>query len=851
MFQSVRGLTRHALVAGTALGSLGVAMPALAQDTAALTEDFGNEIVVTARKRDESVQDVPITITALTAENLTERSINSLADLGNSTPGVAINSISGGNVQTIYIRGLAPANTTNDLNVEANVGVFIDGIYQTSRNTLDIISVLDIGQIEVAKGPQSALFGRSTFAGALAVSTGRPTDELTGSVSGTVGTDEDYRLKGFISAPLGETLSARVAAGYVSYDGWAKNEANPDDNLGGYEKYAVSAALEFEPSENFRALLSGFVTHSEAEPSAVARIPLNILNCGNNNVLYCGELPYPDQFSVSDIPDTVAKNRQLSLLLEGRMGGVKVTSVTGFTRSSVEGYADYDLSGTGTTFGVCTAGSACLSFSPFVGAPVPYSSLAQVNLTTQNRERVKTFSQEIRVQSDYESPFQWMFGANYFDSKVPLAALGIGTSYAGRQATDRLVQVTQFGTPAATGTGSYDFTANPFLVSSPDEYRFSTYTVARTKNFSMFAGIGLELGALRVNAEGRYNIERKLAQTHSVSNPLSQPGVNQPITSFDTPDDAAFPVVSPQYAKTYESFSPRLTVDYHVTPDIMVYASAAKGLRAGGFNTQNPVSTTGILLDEVSYDEETNWTYEVGFKSELLDRRLQLNAAAFYTDWKNAQVSAFTANPTASNPARIVQNTGSIEVWGVEASAELRATDFLTVGGSYIYTDPQFQEGSYDGSTVSQCVTAGAAAPGCPPVTTVTLANGGTRVVPSLEGLRPQRSVKNQWNAHATVSVPVSNDWDLTGRVDVNYSGPAYSNLINVTSFGKRTLTNARLTLANDMYSVALWATNLFDEKYVANSINQPRAGFPFVYTLNEIYAGEARRVGVTATVNF
>lgn len=846
MYNSVRALTRYALVAGTALGSLSVAMPAFAQDSAALSEDFDNEIVVTARKRDESVQDVPITINALTADDLAERSVNSLADLANTTPGVAINSITGGNVQTIYLRGLAPANTTNDLNVEANVGVFIDGIYQTSRNSLDMISVLDVGQIEIAKGPQSALFGRSTFGGAMAISTGRPTNELTGSVSGTVGTDEDYRIKGFISAPLGETLSARVAAGYVTYDGWARNEANPDDNLGGYEKYAVSGALQFEPSDSFRAVLSGFLTHSEAEGSAFARIPLASLNCGNNNVLYCGDLPYPARFDISpDLPDTVSKNRQLALLLEGRLDGVKVTSLTGLTRSTVQGYSDYDISSTGTTFGVCNAGVAC-----FPG-PAPYSGLVSLNMTTSNVEKVKSFSQEIRFQSDYEAPVSWMFGANYFDAKIPLNALGIGVAWPNRLPGDRAVQVNQFGTPATTGTGAYDFTANPFLVDANGKYVFSSYTVARTKNFSLFGAVGVELGALRLNAEGRFNIERKLARNYSVVNGLSQPGINQPITVDGPTNPAAFTRVSGQYAKTYESFSPRFTADYHVTPDIMIYGSAAKGLRAGGFNTANPVSPTGILASEVSYDEEENWTYELGFKSELFDRRLQLNAAAFYTDWSNAQVSAFTANPTATAATRIVLNTGAIKSKGFEASAEFRATDFLSVGGSYIYSDPEFQKGSYDGSTTAQCVAAGAPANGCPPVITIVQANGTPRVVPSLEGLRPQRSVKEQWNAHATVSVPVSNDWDLTGRVDVNYTGPAYANLINVTSFGERTLTNARLTLGSDRYSVALWATNLFDVKYVANSINQPRAGFPFVYSLNEIYAGEARRVGLTASVNF
>lgn len=117
-------------------------------------------------------------MTAFTAEDHADRNISNFADLGNSTPGVNITSIAGGTTQQIFLRGLAPANTTTDLNVEANVGTFIDGIYQTSRNTLDIISVRDVGQIEVARGPQSALLGRSTFAGALSIRTKAPARDL-------------------------------------------------------------------------------------------------------------------------------------------------------------------------------------------------------------------------------------------------------------------------------------------------------------------------------------------------------------------------------------------------------------------------------------------------------------------------------------------------------------------------------------------------------------------------------------------------------------------------------------------------------------------------------------------------
>lgn len=830
--------------------------PAPSSASTQVTESASSgEIVVTARRREESVQTVPIAITALTADDLAERNISSLNDLTNSTPGVAITTISGGTLTNIYIRGQAPANTTNDLNVEANVGVFIDDIYQSSRNTIDIISVLDVGQIEIAKGPQSALFGRSTFAGAMSISTRRPAETFEGNVQATVGVDDDYRVRASVSAPIGDKLALRVAGGYMTYDGFGKNSGDPDDKLSGTEKYAFTGSLEFRPTDSLTARLSGFVSHSETELSAVSGLPLSAFNCGSTNAqtglqtMYCGELEARDVSSITaDAPNTVADARQVSLNLNWVRDGVSVTSVTGFTEAENRTYNDYDMSADGTLFGVCTAGAACF---PAGGA---YSRLTRVNLLSSNRERVRTFSQEIRIQSDNSSPFQWIVGGSYFNSRIPLAALGIATHAPGLAANERLVQVSQTTTPGATGTGPYDFTANPFLSSSLAETLYSNYSSASTKTMSIFGSFGYRFGDLRVTAEGRFNIDRKRAQVFSVSNPLSQPGVNQPIYGTTVPGAGTFPVSGPMFARTFESFTPRFTVDYQATGEIFFYATAAKGVRSGGFNTSNPVSPTGILAEEVAYEEETNWTYEAGVKSRLFNRALLLNASVFHVDWTDAQVSAFTLNPTAVNPTRIVRNAGNIKTTGFEVQSELSLGDYFNIGGSLVYSDPKFQAGAYDGSIITQCVigtgNAATAAPGCPDVIVIDTQTG-PRAVTSLEGKRPQRAVKLSWNVHAGANVPLSGDWNLAARVDVSHTGEAPYNLPNTAFFGERTLTSGRIAIENDRYSIALWANNIFDVLYTANAIGQPRAGVPFAFSVPEIYQGEGRRFGLTVGAKF
>ncbi|PKP91174.1 MAG: hypothetical protein CVT77_12985 [Alphaproteobacteria bacterium HGW-Alphaproteobacteria-16] len=831
------------------------AAPAPASAPVQTTESASSgEIVVTARRREESVQTVPIAITALTADDLAERNISSLNDLTNSTPGVAITTISGGTLTNIYIRGQAPANTTNDLNVEANVGVFIDDIYQTSRNTIDILSVLDVGQIEIAKGPQSALFGRSTFAGAMSISTRRPSDRFEGNVQATVGVDDDYRIRGSVSVPIGDTLALRVGGGYMTYGGFGENAGDPDNKLGGTEKYAFTGSLEFRPTDSLTARLSGFVSHSETELSAVSALPLGSFNCGTINAatglrtMYCGELEASEVSSITaGAPNTVADARQVSLNLNWVRDGVSVTSVTGFTEAENRTYNDYDISADGTLFGVCTLGASC---SP-AGA---YTRLTRANLLSSNRERVRTFSQEIRIQSDNSSPFQWIVGGSYFNSRIPLAALGIAAYAPGLAANERLVQVSQTTTPAATGTGAYDFTANPFLSSSLADTLYSNYSSASTRTMSIFGSFGYRLGDLRVTAEGRYNIDRKRAQVFSVSNPLSQPGINQPIYGTTVPGAGTFPVAGPLFARTFESFTPRFTVDYQATGDIFFYATAAKGVRSGGFNTANPVSATGILAEEVAYDEETNWTYEAGVKSRLFDRALLLNASVFHVDWSNAQVSAFTLNPTAVNPTRIVRNAGNIKTTGFEVQSELSLGDYFNIGGSVVYSNPKFQAGAYDGSIITQCVigtgNAATAAPGCPDVIVIDTQTG-PRAVTSLEGKRPQRAVKLSWNVHAGANVPLSGDWNLSARVDVSHTGDAPYNLPNTAFFGEKTLTSGRIAVENDRYSIALWANNIFDVLYTANAIGQPRAGVPFAFSVPEIYQGEGRRIGLTVGAKF
>jgi iron complex outermembrane receptor protein len=834
---------------GAGMMALVASMPAFAQTTAAAAMD-DDTIIVTARKRAEDIQTVPLAIAAFSAQDLTERNINTLADLASNTPGLAINTIGGGALVTIYIRGQAPANTNSDLNTEANVGVFIDGIYQTSRNAVDIISVLDVGQLDVVKGPQSALYGRSTFAGALGIFTSKPSDELSGRVEGTIGTNEDFRARGSISGPIiGDKLIGRLSAGYLHFGGTAENVRG--QNTGGYMKYAVSGSLEARLSDSLTARLNAFAVRSETEVGGIRLVRPQENNCGVKepitgfNVLRCGPLISERQNDISpDIPDSTFSSEQVSLDVTYENDAFTIASVSGLTWSTVNTFNDYDGTGAGELMGVCTiAGSTtCAGF-----ANQPYDRTVRVNFHTSGLEVVRTFSQEVRIQSPDQSKFQWMLGAFYFNSRiVDSYSPSVDTHIIGGEilrSDQRLIQIFPGLTPA--NTGPVDGTAAAFPTTAPNVYTATSRTQARTRTSSIFGSLGYNFGKVRVSAEGRYNVDDKRSEQFL-------PAVGAPaqvVTGTEVASRAIlFPRAGNVGANKFKSFTPRFSIDYRPTDDIFLYATAAKGVRSGGFNNQTAANQ--VLPSELAYGEEKNWTYEIGLKSSWLDRKLMVNLSAFRIDWSDMQIGVFTENPLATGvPVVIVANAGSYRIEGVEGNIELRPTDMFGLGGSFNFSNPRFLPGSYDTTRRTACIAGGVAVAPCTVATINTAA--GPIPVPDLAGNRTSRSVKTSWNLHATTNIPVGNDWEFTGRVDLNHTGDAPVDLVNSTFITARTLTNLRFGLNNDKYSIAIFATNVFDKIFAQNAIVQPRANLPFLIRVPEAVQAERRRIGVTVAAKF
>ena len=670
------------IATGLALALAGTA-PALAQ-SAGDAPSLREEILVTARKVEESLQDVPVSVTAFTEEAIRRQRIEGIADVALYTPGLVYQDLNG-TLSLPVIRGLAQTN----INSDNNVGMFLNGIYLSNNRTLDI-GLVALERVEVIKGPQSALYGQNSFAGAINYITARPTDTFEADVEATLGTDELGEFKGSISGPLSDSVSGQLSVAYREFDGTFRN-ANPEssDNLQGYESAGISGALEFAPNDSFMARLFGYYVDLENELTAQYLVPNN---CGSSAfgsaTHYCGELPTNGTFALNDDGTfgRQAENTIFSLDIDWEFAeNWWLRSITAQVESESASYFDFDYTSSGV---------------PFVARDVVSGETSTVLINTylgQGQTEVEDFSQELRIE--YTS-----------DSDRSDASLGaVDTSPLGPTQVLTSPLGFLFGTDDPTG--------------SPIDSNQSEETVETTALFGRVAWQATE--QLSLSAELRWAEEEKT--------------INR-ILNF------TFPVlVNAQQDADFDAVTPRITVDYQLNDDILLYGVYAKGARSGGFNARSTIPS------EDFYDQEENDTYEIGIKSQWLDQRLTLNAAVYRIDWTDLQIASQSEDP--NNIFAIIRNTGEAESTGFELEGSFLVSENLLIGGTYGYSDPEFSSGSVDLGLTGRC---GVDASICP---------NGTDV----SGQQLARTVKNMWSAYIAANGRVNGDWNWFGRADVAY----------------------------------------------------------------------------------
>lgn len=722
-----------------------------------------SEIVVTARHREESLQDVPMAIAAFSEVELEKSGTSGLADLAAMTPGLSFQDTNGA-YQSPVIRGIAQVDQTGP---QGNVGVFIDGVYLNNRSGLEF-GLMDVARIEVVKGPQSALYGRNTFAGAINYVTAEPDlDEIGGKVLGEMGNYGRRKVTGSLNLPVSDMLAVRLFGGYGTFDGTIDN-LRDGKHIGGYDhRYTFGGSLLFQPTPEFSLKLFGMHSDQENDQGPLVSIPTTENNCGSQverngrtyHTLFCGKLPTTTSVNMdtetghglkgdSDLMYAVANYDFDTVSLTGMVSHTKASF-----SSSIDTTADPDAINTPS-----------------------FGGLSRQQFTNAVGDASKETSADLRLSSNDNGPLTWTVGLYYFDSRI-----------------SDVLQI------AAQPFGQPDAAPEVFLERGGR---------LNTEGWAAYGSAGYQFtDRLHAQLELRYNNEKqKFGGRGSDANAEGE--------------------------QDYKYLTPRFILNYDLD-EVMLYASAARGYKTGGFNSN------AYGLDGFMYGEETNWSYEAGVKSSLFDRKLQLNVAAFYIDWKDLQSQA----NIPSSSLIVVQNNGGAKSYGVEVDATYYFTRDLWLRASGTALDPTYKDSVRDGDVAAPC---GDIPGSLVDVKGCSYAVGGNQMARTTDF---QMAVSGGYT-HRDLFEGV----DAYLRADYSYQASKYSTSLNLQEQGSIELVNARAGLTFGGMDVSLWVKNLFDSKYNARAtvVGSVADGSPLTgITYTRIYPGERRTWGLTASYRF
>lgn len=796
----IRKLTCSALAASVLAAG---ALPAIA--TAQAPEASGlEEIIVTARKRQETLIETPVAVSVLTGADIDAKGVRDLYDVALFTPGLTYFDALQNQLGSPVIRGISQTNLNSP---DRNVAVFYGGVYLSNLNATNL-EILDLDRIEVVKGPQSALYGRNAFNGAINYVPAAPTDTFQGKVGATLGTDGRQELRLMLSGPLSDTLRGRIAASYNQFDGSWENRAEPSAGLGGYDTKNVSGSLEFTPNDQFLARLFAYYTDDLRDSSPAYIIPS--LNCGPTGrplSAYCGEVPV--SLNLAANPDALAFSREVTLAaldLEYDFGDVKVASQTALYDASTDNASDNGLgfnNGRGYTFNI-------------VNNAAPTVVLRQQAVpvyTGSGQGETKTLTQELRFTGTVGEQLSWGVGGFYSKNEfVSRSRL----SYDGR----------------VLGAGERPQSDVFFFVNLNPTTAVSSDPTRTMVNLSRFVGE-----------------DRQLAYFGSVEYDLNDAWTVGAELRRDKEDRERFnEVVGPStyQQRTFNYTTWRGHLDFALNPSQNFYFSAAKGVISGYFNGQTDAVAGNLPVpaELQVYNPAENNTYELGWKAQWADRRLSTELSLFFIDYTDIQVPATPPAPLITN---LVQNVGDATAKGVEFALNFKATQKLQLGFTYSYTPTEFKEGTVDAGVLRYC--------GGTSTTIPTAAIGFCpsrefrgKILPDVSGLPLPRSPNRLASLYAAYDTPLSGDWSFYIRGDGSYTSATNVLTIGLATIPARTIFNARMGWRRGPLDISLWGRNILDEKFVSAVINQPPLNATSAAFVPNVSQGERATFGLTAT---
>lgn len=654
-----------------ALAALGVGEARAAtnaDETAAGSQRAIEEVVVTARKRAESLQDVPVAVSAFSGAELESQTIQEFADLDAQLPGVYISQQQADpTVAVVSIRGQSQADTL--LTTDSSVGVYVDGVNLPRQQGLNA-NMFDMERVEVLRGPQGTLYGRNTTGGAINLITRKP--DYTGwhgYVEAGAGNENFTQFSGAVNIPLAETAAARLAVQKTDQDGWGESNFTGNE-LYDQDELFVRGSLMADPTDRLSILFQA--DYLDVNEGGAAE---KLLQPGGNPLDPSNTLP-PTPAIVAGVELGVLNPADIPSAANPVPGPTFVPGVAaGF--EAVSGFAGGDLLQTDSNadvFSDATLWGGGLTINYEINDAVSLQSITGYRNWETNRlldldgTPFTILHPNLSVDADFFSQELQLLGAtDRFDWVV-------GAYYSMEEGTDGSV------TQAVSAINPFQPNVLDGEVENSSWAVFAQATYAATERLDLTAGL-------------RYTEEKKeLVSQNRVFNQITQefncqlPPGNLPIEEC-----------SAEFSDTFSDPSWLLSADYQIRDDMMIYGSIARGFRGGGQNIRGGSDPTSF----VAFEPETATTYEVGIKGDLA-QSLRLNAAAYYTDYQDIQRSIIVPG-SGGNVVTILTNAAEADITGFEVEAWLYATDSLTFFSTLSYLDFEYQEFDAlapDGTTV-------------------------------------------------------------------------------------------------------------------------------------------------------
>ncbi|MDH7971921.1 TonB-dependent receptor [Sphingomonas sp. AR_OL41] len=606
-------------------------VPAAANDTGV------GDIVVTAQRREQRLQDTPISVAAISGEGLAQRGVVNIKTLTNFIPNVELTNTNrptaGGSAYAAWIRGVGTGDYA--FPTDPGIGIYVDGVY-LARTLGGLLSVADIERIEVLRGPQGTLYGRNTIGGAINVVTATP--HLTGDVDGKLtvraGNYGRADVVSTINLPLvQDKVGLKLSASYFSMDGFG-HRILTGEKLNGEDRLVLRGGLLVQLADTLTLDMRGDFSRQRNRGS-VAQIYRGLGGATPANVARFNTIAAPSQAAAAGLPVGTVYGGAFAL----------PDSYSSYSTSPLQD--DYDIGGGSATF----AWSPSAAFN--VKSITAYRSLA-TRIQVDGDNSPFTISTTNEAIHDHQFSQELQFSGKLFGDRVKYLA---GLYYFAEDGRSDKLSYSFHGVYEITGTASDardTFTAQ--------QYRARSYAAFTQEDIALDDHLELSLGA-RINRDKKdFTVQVTLPQrANAVSIPLQT------------------------RSAAWTSFTPRVGLNWKPTNDILVYGSWSTGFKSGGFS--NPTATLAAPI----YNPEKLTTFELGTKTQWFDNALTFNLAGFVSKWRDIQLNVIVPGPTGG-VVNLTSNGGTAKLYGFEAELVARPTRALRLNLGVGYTHNEFTE---------------------------------------------------------------------------------------------------------------------------------------------------------------